>query len=758
MQKKLKYLVIVGVLFFCFNTLNAQEVVDTSLLTIDSIFNSNEFNQEYPRDIRWIDSGNAYVTIEKSTTIKGADELIRYDSETQNRTVIVSAEALLVNESSLIIESFTLSPDGSKVLIFTNSKRVWKTNTKGDFWVIDLKTKTLKQLGTGLPASSLMFAKFSSDNKNVAYVSQFNLYMENFETGEIIQLTKDGTRDIINGTFDWVYEEEFFCKDGFRWSPDGKQIAFWQLDASKIRNFLMINNTDSIYSRVIPVQYPKVGEDPSSSKVGSINTITGEIIWMNIPGDPKQHYIPRMQWVDNQLLIQQLNRKQNQLKIYICNPSSGECKLSYSESDDAWVDIINFDMASNWSMYDMEIMDNGKSFLRVTEKDGWRHIYKVKLDGSGEVNLTNFDADIARFYSLDNKKKNLYINASPENSTQRYLYKIASTGKGKLQKLTPEKYSGVNQYNISPNGKYAVHTHTSALSPITVSLITLPDHRVVNTLVINEKLRKSISNLKLPEVSFFEVTTESGVKMDGVMTKPVNFDANKKYPVLFYVYGEPFVANATDSWISWYSLSLWNILLAQQGYIIITMDNRGTPCLKGREWRKSIYRKIGVLNVRDQALAAREVLKWSFIDKERTAVWGWSSGGSMTLNLMFQYPEIYKTGMSIAPLTNLLVYDNIYQERYMGLPQENMEDFVMGSPLTYAKNLEGNLLIVHGTGDDNVHYQNMEMLINELIKENKQFQMMSYPDRSHGISEGENTSRHLFTLLTNYLLEYTPPN
>ncbi|MFC2104924.1 DPP IV N-terminal domain-containing protein [Bacteroidota bacterium] len=757
MQKEIKYLVFV-IFFFSVNTLSAQETVDSSLLTIDRIFNSSEFDQEYPQDIQWIDNGDAYVTIEKSTSIKGADELIRYDSETQKRTIFVSAEALLINENSLNIESFTLSPDGTKVLIFNNSMRVWRTNTKGDYWVIDLKTKDLKQLGKELPASSLMFAKFSSNNKNVAYVSKFNLYLENYETGDITKLTKDGTRNIINGTFDWVYEEEFLCKDGFRWSPDGKQIAFWQLDASKIRDFLMINNTDSIYSRVIPVQYPKVGEDPSSCKVGSINTVTGKITWMNVPGDPKQHYIPRMQWVGKQLLVQQLNRKQNQLMIYICNPSNGESKLSYTERDDAWVDILNKDVTSEGTMSDMKIMENGKSFLRITEKDGWRHAYKVRLDGSGEENLTNFDADIARFYSLDNEKKNIYINASPENSTQRYLYKIATTGKGKLQKLTPEKYSGVNQYNISPNGKYAIHTHTSTLSPVTARFITLPEHEIINTLITNENFKKNISNLKLPEVSLFEVTTESGVKMDGVMTKPVNFDANKKYPVLFYVYGGPAGQDGLDSWISLYSLSIWNILLAQKGYVIITMDNRGTPCLKGREWRKSIYRKIGILNVRDQALAAKEVLKWSFIDKERTAVWGWSSGGSMTLNLMFQYPEIYKTGMAIAAVTNQLAYDNIYQERYMGLPQENMEDFVKGSPLTYAKNLQGNLLIVHGTADDNDHYQHMEMLINELIKENKQFQMMSYPNRSHGIYEGKNTTRHLYTLLTNYLIQNNPPN
>jgi dipeptidyl-peptidase-4 len=236
------------------------------------------------------------------------------------------------------------------------------------------------------------------------------------------------------------------------------------------------------------------------------------------------------------------------------------------------------------------------------------------------------------------------------------------------------------------------------------------------------------------------------------MIQPLNFSPAKKYPVLFYVYGEPWDQVATDNWGS-----LWHMMLAQQGYLVIAMDNRGTPCLKGSDWRKSIYRKIGVLNTRDQAMAAREVLKWSFVDTSRIAVWGWSGGGSMTLNLMFRYPGIYKTGMAVAAVSNELTYDNIYTERYMGLPRENPEDYTQGSPVTFAKNLKGNLLIVHGTGDDNVHFQNMEMLINELVRQNKQFTMMAYPDRSHGIYEGYNTTRHLYTLLTNYLLKNCPP-
>jgi dipeptidyl-peptidase-4 len=343
--------------------------------------------------------------------------------------------------------------------------------------------------------------------------------------------------------------------------------------------------------------------------------------------------------------------------------------------------------------------------------------------------------------------------ASPNNSTQRYLYSVDLKGKGKLKRITPELYEGINTYNISPNGKYAVHTHQSVNQVRTVRLVTLPDHRTIKTLVDNIAYQDKLATLSLPEIRFLKVTTVDGIEIDVRMILPLNFDSLKSYPVLFHVYGEPWGQVAIDS-----QVGLWNIMLAQKGYVIVDMDNRGTPCLKGSTWRKSIYRKVGVINTRDQALAAEQILKLPFLDNSRTAVWGWSGGGSMTLNLMFQYPEIYKTGMAVAAVSDQLIYDNIYQERYMGLPQENLEDFEKGSPISYVNNLQGNLLIVHGTADDNVHYQSAELLINELIAQNKQFQMMAYPNRSHGIYEGKNTRRHLYTLLTDYLLMHTPVN
>ena len=736
-----------------FSFLLSAQGTGSNELTIDRIFNSREFYPEFFGSVTWYNGGESYVKLERNEKNMRAREVVAYNSMNQDKKVLASVEDLTPQGSDqpLSISSIQFTADESKILIFTNTKRVWRTNTKGDYWVLDLGSKKLKQLGKELPTSSLMFAKFSPDNKSVAYVSEFNVYMEDFETGEITPLTKDGTRDIINGTFDWVYEEELFCKDGFRWSPDGKRVALWQLDASDIKNFSMINNTDSIYSRIIPIQYPKVGEDPSSTKVGAIDLSTQKITWMRIPGDPKQNYLPRMQWVDDQLLVQQMNRKQNQLNIYICDPATGDCKLSYTEKDEAWVDIMNLDLTANWSMYDMEI--TGNSFLRVTEKDGWRHVYKIKMDGSGEKNLTNFEGDVARFYSLDPKGKNIYMNASPDNPTQRYLYQTSANGKGKPKRITPSEYTGVNTYNIAPNGKYAIHSYSNANTPTTTYLISLPEHKIITTLVDNKKFKESIAALNLPKVEFFKVTTSEGVEMDGRLIKPAGFEAGKKYPAIYFTYGGPAGMEADDSWKY---RGMYNFMLAQKGYAIIIMDGRGTPSLKGREWRKAIYKKVGVLNTRDFALAAKETFKWDFIDPDRTAYWGWSAGGKMALNLMFRYPDVIKSAIAVAAVSSGLLYDNVYTERYMGLKSENLENYQQASAVSQAKNLEGNLLIIHGTGDDNVHYQNTELLMNELIKHNKQFRVMPYPNRSHGIYEGENTVRHMYTLMTNYFLEMNP--
>ncbi|MCG8332511.1 MAG: S9 family peptidase [Chitinophagales bacterium] len=744
---KLHYSMILFLFIIC--SLDAQDRHDPKFLTIDRIYASNEFNQAYQSPITWIEDGEAYIMIERNED--GQNELIKYTTLSQEKSIFVSSAQLTPNQKKapIYIEDFSLSNDESKVLIFTNSRRVWRSNTKGDYWVYDLTTNKLSQIGAKFPSSSLMFAKFSDDNNFVAYVMEFNLYKEHFSTGEVTQLTTDGTKDIINGTFDWVYEEEFGCRDGFRWSPDATKIAYWQLDASKIKLFNMINNTNDVYSQVTPVQYPKVGEDPSSARIGIVNTRTAKTEWVKLEGSIVQNYIPGIQWAnDDLLLIQQLNRKQNHLKIWAYKPSSKSINLIYEEREETWVDIRYPGEFAPWFDDNDLYMSDENSFLRMVE-DEWRNAYKIDITTGKSSLVSPGNYDVAQIAGT--AKNTLYYIASPDNSTQRYLYSVDLNGSKKDKRITPEQFEGVNTYNISPNGKYGIHTHTSALKANSSNLISLPDHQIIKPLVSNEDFAKKIATLDLPSVEFFAVNTDEGVEIDGRMIKPSNFDPSKKYPVIFHVYGESWGQVATDSWIG-----LWEVMMVQKGYIIIDIDNRGTPCLKGSEWRKSIYRNIGQINIKDLGMAASEIVRFPYIDEERVGVWGWSGGGTSTLNLMFQYPDVFKTGVAVASVANQLTYDNIYQERYMGLPQENKEDFIAGSPITHAKNLEGNLLLIHGTADDNVHYQNMELIVNELILQNKQFSMMSYPNRSHGIYEGKNTSRHLYTLITNYFLEHVP--
>ena len=704
----------------------------------------------FAQSIKWASDGNSYYRTESG-------EINRYVLPANIKSTVVSKADLTPpgQPKSINVRSYSFSEDKTKLLIYTNTRKVWRQDTRGDYWVLNLLTKSLKQLGKGRQESSLMFAKLSPDGQHAAYVSEQNVYVENLASGEIKPLTRNGNRKLINGTFDWVYEEELDCRDGFQWSPDSQHISYWQIDANQIRDFYMINNTDSVYSQIIPVEYPKTGESPSPAKIGVVNISSGVTNWLAIPGDPKQHYLPRAEWHSaNTIFVQQLNRKQNECKVFSCNAASGKATLIYTEKDEAWIDVL-----SPWeNLYDdkrqFNWINKKSEFLWIGEKDEWRHAYRISNDGSKETLITRGDFDVIDIRLVDEKNNLLYFTASPGNATQKYLYKTKLDGKGQAVLVSPASLAGTHEYSISPTGTFASHNfnnhHTKPIS----EFISLPQHKALNE---SESIQNKLTTAQQEKmVEFFKVKTEEGVEMDGWMVKPADFDPQKKYPVLFFVYTEPAGANVKDTYRVG-SNPLFSGNLAQEGYIYISIDNRGTPAHKGRAWRKSIYRKIGVLNIQDQAMAAREILKWPYVDADRIAVWGWSGGGSATLNLMFQYPEIYKTGISIAAVANQLTYDNIYQERYMGLPQENPEDFIRGSPMTYAKNLQGNLLYIHGTGDDNVHYANAEILINELVKYNKQFQFMAYPNRSHGISEGEGTLKHLSTLYTNFLRKHCPP-
>lgn len=735
------------IVLLAISPLSAQ-TPDSTLLTLERIFSSREFAAERFGPARWVDNGAGYTTLESSPETSGGTDIVRYETATGRREILVSAARLVPAgaKSALNIEDYQWSPDRQRLLIFTNSQRVWRRNTRGDYWVLDLTTWQLRPLGGNVKPSTLMFAKFSPDNHAVGYVRENNIYVEDLSSGKITQLTQDGSRTIINGTFDWVYEEEFDLRDGWRWSPDSKAIAYWQLDAAGVRDFLLINNTDSLYSFVIPVQYPKVGTTNSACRVGVVSASGGATRWIEVPGDPRNNYIARMDWAvsSEEIVLQHVNRLQNTNEVMLGNARTGAVRTIITEQDSAWVDVGD----------DLNWLENGKQFTWVSERDGWRHIHLIARDGAKTRLITPGAYDVESVQNIDEKGGWLYFIASPDNPTQRYLYRVRLDGKGKMERLTPPDLRGTNSYSISPDARWALHNYSTIDMPRSTVLVSLPEHKVVRQLTSNQKLRAKVRTLKQKPSEFFRVNIGGGVELDGWMIKPYNFDASKKYPVLLHVYGEPAGQTVLDNWGG---NKLWHLMLAQQGYIVISVDNRGTPAPRGRAWRKSVYRQIGILASQDQAAACRVIRRWPFVDSTRIGIWGWSGGGSMTLNMMFRAPELYHTGMSVAPVTDQRYYDTIYQERYMGLPSDNPEGYKNGSPITFASQLKGNLLLVHGTGDDNVHYQSSEALINALVKANKPFTMMAYPNRSHGIFEGQGTTRHLYELLTRYLHEHLPP-
>lgn len=716
-------------------------------LTNERIFASPDFASAYFGPAVWLADGSGYTTVERSPSVRGLD-IVKYDPEKGSRTVLVPATRLMPSGSRqpLITEDYSWSDDGTKLLVFTNTARVWRTNSRGDYWVLDLKSGELHQIGADFPASTLMFAKFSPQGDRVAYVQANDIWVERLSDGQKTRLTTGGSPTLINGNFSWAYEEEFSIQDGFRWSPDGTHIAYWQLDSDGVRDFVLVNYTDSLYPQFKSIPYPKVGQVLSAARIGVVGADGGETTWMKVPGDPRNNYIPRMQWADdsNQLLIQHLNRAQDENHVLLADAKTGEAREIFEDTDSAWVDVVD----------DLLWLDGGARFTWVSEKDGWRHVYSVARDGSGEKLLTPWPMDVIQIDLIDPDGGWIYFIASPDNVAQRYLYRSRLDGSGKPVRLTPIDQEGWNDYDIAPDGRYAFQTHSQFAAPPTWSLVSLPGHKTVKVLESNERLADAVAKLDKGDLEFVRINRKDGPALDAWVMKPPHFDPKKKYPVLFYVYGEPAAQTVMDQWGG--STYLWHLMLTQQGYIVASVDNRGQPDPRGRDWRKSVHGAVGVLASEDQAAAAREFEKLPYVDADRIGVWGWSGGASQTLNLMFRHPEIYKVGMAVAPVPDQTLYDAIYQERYSGVLPEYADGYKKGSPISFAQGLEGDLLIVHGTGDDNVHFQGTQRLINRLVELNKQFTMMAYPNRTHGIFEGPGTTLHLRTLLTNYLEQHLP--
>ncbi|HEU4786412.1 MAG TPA: S9 family peptidase [Gemmatimonadaceae bacterium] len=741
------FIVNIAVIGFARTSLGAQ-VPDSVRATIHRIFGTRDFSSQPFGPAAFIEGGRAYTTVEPSPGVRGAADIARYETATGARSILVPATALVPagQTAPLDFDDYSWSADQRKLLLFTNTQRVWRQNTRGDYWVLTLATRKLQKIGSKAPPSSLMYAKFSPDGERVAYVSRGDLYVERLADGAVTRLTTGATATRVNGMTDWVYEEEFDLRDGFRWSPDGTKIAYWQFDMSGVGTFDLVNYTDSLYPIITPIQYPKAGTTNSAVRIGVIPSTGGATKWIAIPGDPRNNYLPWMEWAGpSELLIQHMNRLQNTNTVILASAAAGTARTVFVDRDSAWVDLVD----------DIPWIANGQRFLFTTERDGWRHVYAISRDGREVKLVTNGPFDVVSVAGVDTVGGWLYYIASPDNATQRYLFRTRLDGTGTPARLSPANEPGTHRYTLAPDAQWAFHTYSAFDAPPVTDLVRIPSHERVRMLAENAELAHAVQPFLNPPVEHFKVPVSGGVSVDGWMIKPQNFDSTKAYPMLVYVYGEPAGQTTTDQWMG--GSALWYRTLANQGYIVASFDNSGTPAPRGRAWRKVVYRAVGVLSSRQQADAVRTLSRTRhFVDSTRVAIWGWSGGGSSTLQAMFRYPDVYQVGMSVAPVPDQRLYDTIYQERYMGVPQLNADDYRAASPISHAEGLRGSLLLMHGSGDDNVHFQGSQELINRLVQLGKQFDFMEYPNRSHCICEGQGTTEHVYQTLTRYLMTHLP--
>ncbi|HEX5386166.1 MAG TPA: S9 family peptidase [Gemmatimonadales bacterium] len=724
-------------------SLSAQ--ADSSLLTLDRIYASSEFETERLGPTQWVDGGAGYTRLEPAANGHGAD-LVRYDTELGTRRVLVPASRLVPPGATepLEVEDYTWSPDGKQLLIFTNSRPVWRQNNRGDYWLLDLASGRLRQLGgPDARPSSLLFAEFSPDGTRIGYVRDHDLYVERVDDGRITRLTTDGSRTIINGTFDWVYEEELDLRDGWRWSPDGRTIAYWQLNADSVRDFLLIDDTDSLYSFTNPVQYPKAGSSNSAARIGFVSTGGGPTRWLAIAGNPRNNYLARMDWAasSDEVVIQRLNRLQDTNRVLLGDRRTGKVRTIFTDSDSAWVDVGD---AMVW-------LKDGSAFTWMSERDGWRHLYLVSRDGRSVKLLTPGAFDVIDFVALDERGGSVYYIASPDNPAQRYLFRARLDGRARAERLSPANEPGTHDYDVSPDHRFALHEYSRFDVPPVVDLVRLPGHAAIRTLVDNAQLKAKLARLRHGKLEFFKVDLPDGTRAPAWVMRPADFDSTSHYPLLFYVYGGPATQTVLDRWLG-VAHYLFHLYLTQQGFAVASVDNRGTPAPLGRAWRKVIYGRLGVLETEEQAAAARILGRIPWVDSTRIGIWGWSNGGYLSLDCLFRFGNVYRAAIAVAPVTHWALYDDIYTERYNGLPDQNREGYAAGSPLTYASKLTGDLLLIHGSGDDNVHFQNSEMLVNALVAADKPFQMMDYPNRNHSLRGGK-TRLHMFELMTRFLRE-----
>ncbi len=715
----------IGIILLCLAGSIQAFAQQRKAFTLEDVWKNPVWREEGLEDINWLKTGSQYSVLEK-----GNIEV--YDLATGKKVkTLLEGSQLTFDGKPIEIEGYTLSPDDKKILISTETEPIYRRSARSKFFLYDLEAKKLSALADG---GKIYLATFSPDAGQIAYGYQNNLFVFAIASGKITQITQTGKpNEIIHGSTDWVYEEEFEFWKAFEWSPDSKKIAFLSFDERQVPTYNM-QMWGGLYPKDYTFKYPKAGEKNSRVDVSVFDLASGKTLDIE-EGAENDQYLARFQWTKNSniLSVRRMNRLQNKLELLHIDASTGKIEIPLTETSPAYIDIND----------DLVYLSNGKEFIWSSDRSGYQHLYLYDNSGKLLKQLTSGNWEVSDFLGIDERKEILYFQSTEDGSVQRQLYTISKSGKGK-KRLS--RGSGAHSVSFNPSFSWYIDDFHSAASPSEYSLFQA-DGKLVKVLQDNKALKTRLENFTISPKTFFEIQIPGNVKLNAWMIKPSNFDPAKKYPVLMHCYGGPGHQTVTDAWGG--ADFFWYQMLADKGYIIVSADNRGTGG-KGAEFKKATYAQLGKLECEDQTAAARYLQSLPYVDANRIGIWGWSFGGYLTSLCMTKGAEVFKTGIAVAPVTNWRFYDSIYTERYLKLPQENALGYDDNSPAMFADRLKGHYLLVHGTGDDNVHFQNAVSMVNALVKSNKQFESFYYPNRNHGIYGG-NTRLHLYQMMTEFL-------
>lgn len=700
-------------------------------ITIEKIWKTYEFVGARIEGFRSMKDGEHYTKLNND----GSKQFISkhaINNSAEKTTILLSSDELKIDNKALVIDDYSFNEDETKILLTTQTESIYRRSFYAVYYLFDLQTKTLQALDdTHQPQ---MLAEYSPNGQMVSYIYKNDLFVKNLINGKITQLTADGKRNkVINGSTDWVYEEEFSITKGYDWSPDSKYIAFLRFNEKEVKE-ITLSYYEGLYPNLYTYKYPKAGEANSQVTAHILSIPGGKQIQLSLG---EYEYIPRLQWsgTSNRLVLQTMNRHQNELKYHLVDMTSKKPihKVFFEEKSKTYIDIDN----------NLLILKDGKTILRTSESDGYNHIYSVNFDGLSKQ-ITKGNWDVIELFGTDHSDQTIYYAAAEKSAISKGIYKIGLDGSNKMAISSEDRY---NHADFTDGMRYFVKTSSDANNP---PIFELCDNngKVLSILEDNAKLKGKLNNYSLAKKEFTTFQS-NGVALNASIIKPVNFDPSKKYPVFMTVYGGPGHNEILDAWDG--NDYFFHQLLAQKGYIVVSVDPRGTM-YRGAEFKKCTYLQLGKLETEDIINTAKELQKLPYVDGTRIGIQGWSYGGFMSSLAMTKGSETFKMGIAVAPVTNWRYYDNIYTERFMRTPQENAKGYDDNSPINFVKNLKGKYLLIHGSADDNVHYQNTMEMINALVKENKQFDLFIYPNKDHGIYGG-NTRNHLFTLMLNYILE-----